>query len=44
MIAAHGGNVLTIHQTIPLQGMANVMISIEASQLWAMLDGYAAVD
>jgi chorismate mutase len=31
MIATMEGNVLTIHQTIPLQGMANVVISVETS-------------
>jgi chorismate mutase len=36
MIAQLEGNVLTIHQTIPLQGMANVVISVETS---TMLDG-----
>jgi len=29
VIAGWGGNVLTIHQSIPLQGMANVVISVE---------------
>jgi chorismate mutase len=36
MIAQLEGNVLTIHQTIPLQGMANVVISVETS---TMVDG-----
>lgn len=31
LIAELGGNVLTIHQTIPLQGMANVVISVDTS-------------
>ncbi|GIQ70160.1 hypothetical protein XYCOK13_29840 [Xylanibacillus composti] len=31
MIAAWQGNVLTIHQTIPLQGMANVVVTIDTS-------------
>lgn len=31
MIAALEGNVLTIHQTIPLQGMANIVISVDTS-------------
>ncbi|NHN30080.1 ACT domain-containing protein [Paenibacillus agricola] len=31
MIAELEGNVLTIHQTIPLQGIANVIISVETS-------------
>jgi chorismate mutase len=30
-IAGLEGNVLTIHQTIPLQGMANVVLSIDTS-------------
>lgn len=29
LVAAYDGNVLTIHQTIPLQGMANVVLSVE---------------
>lgn len=33
MIAGLEGNVLTIHQTIPLQGIANVVISVETSQM-----------
>jgi len=33
MIADLEGNVLTIHQTIPLQGVANVVISVETSQM-----------
>ncbi|HEX7055629.1 MAG TPA: ACT domain-containing protein [Bacilli bacterium] len=33
MIAAHQGNVLTIHQTIPLQGMANVVITMDTSDM-----------
>jgi chorismate mutase len=31
LIAGQEGNVLTIHQTIPLQGMANVVISVDTS-------------
>ncbi|MEK8131369.1 ACT domain-containing protein [Paenibacillus filicis] len=31
LIAGLEGNVLTIHQTIPLQGVANVVISVETS-------------
>jgi len=30
-VAGLEGNVLTIHQTIPLQGMANVVISVDTS-------------
>jgi chorismate mutase len=33
ILAACDGNVLTIHQSIPLQGMANVVISLELSAL-----------
>lgn len=32
-VAERGGNVLTINQTIPLQGMANVAMSIDTAQL-----------
>lgn len=32
-IAGKGGNVLTINQTIPLQGMANVVLSIETAHM-----------
>ncbi|MCM3785784.1 ACT domain-containing protein [Neobacillus mesonae] len=32
-VASYGGNVLTIHQSIPLQGRANVVISVETSRL-----------
>lgn len=31
IVASHAGNVLTINQSIPLQGMANVVISVEMS-------------
>ncbi|WP_274362633.1 ACT domain-containing protein [Paenibacillus thermotolerans] len=31
LVASFEGNVLTIHQTIPLQGLANVVLSIETS-------------
>jgi chorismate mutase len=33
MLAACEGNVLTIHQSIPLQGLANVVVSLETSGL-----------
>jgi chorismate mutase len=33
MLAACEGNVLTIHQSIPLQGMANVVVSLDISKL-----------
>ncbi|MNI77359.1 hypothetical protein D3C73_1336460 [compost metagenome] len=32
-MADFGGNVLTIQQSIPLQGRANVVISVEMSRL-----------
>ncbi|GEN33055.1 MULTISPECIES: ACT domain-containing protein [Aneurinibacillus] len=32
-VAERGGNILTINQTIPLQGMANVALSIDTGQL-----------
>ena len=32
-IAENRGNVLTINQTIPLQGLANVVVSIETAQM-----------
>ena len=32
-IATKGGNILTINQDIPLQGIANVSISIETAQM-----------
>ncbi|MBP2000389.1 chorismate mutase [Paenibacillus shirakamiensis] len=37
-IAGLGGNVLTISQSIPLQGKANVVISVETSGLTSELD------
>lgn len=37
MLAACEGNVLTIHQSIPLQGMANVVVSLETSGLQGTL-------
>lgn len=33
LVASFEGNVLTINQTIPLQGMANVVISVETSNM-----------
>ncbi|OPA80359.1 ACT domain-containing protein [Paenibacillus selenitireducens] len=46
LVAGLEGNVLTIHQTIPLQGMANVVISVETSRmgehLSALLDALRA--
>ncbi|MFC0212578.1 ACT domain-containing protein [Paenibacillus chartarius] len=38
LIAGLEGNVLTIHQTIPLQGMANVVISVDTSGMEGGLD------
>ncbi|WP_442603491.1 ACT domain-containing protein [Paenibacillus sp. KN14-4R] len=38
MVAGHDGNVLTINQTIPLQGMANVTISMDATQMGPKVD------
>jgi len=42
LVAGSEGNILTINQTIPLQGMANVVISVETSmmaeQLTALLE------
>jgi chorismate mutase len=32
-VAEHGGNVLTINQTIPLQGIANVAMSVDMAHL-----------
>ncbi|WP_166238813.1 ACT domain-containing protein [Paenibacillus turpanensis] len=39
LIAKHEANVLTINQTIPLQGMANVVISVETSAMASPLAG-----
>lgn len=33
LIAGLEGNVLTIHQTIPLQGVANIVISVDTSMM-----------
>lgn len=33
LVASSEGNVLTIHQTIPLQGLASVIISVETSMM-----------
>jgi len=38
LIASHDGNVLTINQTIPLQGMANVTLSVDASAMGSGVD------
>ncbi|MDF2725655.1 MAG: hypothetical protein K0Q59_5332 [Paenibacillus sp.] len=39
VIAGLEGNVLTIHQSIPLQGMANVVLSVDTSQMDANNSG-----
>lgn len=33
LVAAGGGNVLTMNQSIPLQGFANVVLSVDVSQV-----------
>lgn len=38
LVASFGGNVLTINQSIPLQGVANVVLSVETSRLTEELD------
>ncbi|WP_123041279.1 ACT domain-containing protein [Cohnella candidum] len=37
LLASLEGNVLTIHQSIPLQGLANVVVSLETSGLQGTL-------
>jgi chorismate mutase len=48
LVASYEGNVLTIHQTIPLQGMANVVLSVEmsagAETLTALIEAVKAVE
>jgi chorismate mutase len=48
LVATSEGNVLTIHQTIPLQGMANVVLSIEmkaeAESLNALIQAVKSVE
>lgn len=48
LVADLEGNVLTIHQSIPLQGMANVVISVDMSvmsaPLTALVDGIRKAD
>lgn len=39
VVAASGCNVLTIHQTIPLQGRANVTLSLNTAHMTAEMDG-----
>lgn len=40
LVAGYEGNVLTIHQTIPLQGMANVVISLDTSMMGERLTDF----
>ena len=40
-VAEARGNVLTIHQSIPLQGMANVVITVDTSMLEEEIDRLA---
>jgi chorismate mutase len=48
VIAEMEGNVLTIHQTIPLQGVANVVLTVDSSlmgeNVHRMLDAIASQD
>ncbi|MGG1677564.1 ACT domain-containing protein [Neobacillus sp. NRS-1170] len=38
VVASYGGNVLTIHQTIPLQGRANVTLSLNTANMTNEID------
>jgi chorismate mutase len=38
VVASSGGNVLTIHQTIPLQGRANVTLSLNTANMESEID------
>ncbi|WP_404404097.1 ACT domain-containing protein [Jeotgalibacillus malaysiensis] len=38
LVASCGGNILTIHQTIPLQGRANVTLSLNVTDMNVSLD------
>ncbi len=40
LIAGYDGNVLTIHQTIPLQGMANVVITVDSTGMGERLPDF----
>ncbi|QHT62052.1 ACT domain-containing protein [Paenibacillus lycopersici] len=40
LVAGSEGNVLTIHQTIPLQGLANVVISVDTSRMQGAMSGF----
>lgn len=42
VVAASGCNVLTIHQTIPLQGRANVTMSLNTSDIRTEIDEFLA--
>jgi len=48
LVAGLEGNVLTIHQSIPLQGLANVVISVDMSvmsaPLTALIEGIRKAD
>jgi chorismate mutase len=48
LVAGYEGNVLTINQTIPLQGMANVVISVDTStmgdQMPALMEALRGLD
>lgn len=40
LVATFEGNVLTINQSIPLQGLANVVISVDTSGMGEQLNGF----
>jgi chorismate mutase len=40
LVATYTGNVLTIHQSIPLQGVANVVLSVETSGMGDQLAAF----
>ncbi|KAB7708631.1 ACT domain-containing protein [Bacillus aerolatus] len=42
LVAKYDGNILTIHQTIPLQGRANVTLSLNVSEMTIDLDDMLA--
>lgn len=42
VVAASGCNVLTIHQTIPLQGRANVTLSLNTTNMTSDIEGLLA--
>jgi len=43
VIAAHEGNVLTMNQSIPLQGYANVVLSVDVSMLNMELEPFVTL-